>query len=187
LSQATNEYEPGSATDFERLYRDSYWKVVATLTGVLGGDQGLAEDCAQDAFERAFRAWRRWRPDAPAEAWVHRIAINSALSEKRRQKRREVGELVRRLGRPDEGADPSAGPSDLARALGRLKTQEAAIVILRHHHGYSNREIATALEVPESTISSRLVSAKAKLRKLLGNSGELVTASVSDVVTVRTR
>jgi DNA-directed RNA polymerase specialized sigma24 family protein len=168
LSQATNEYEPGSATDFERLYRDSYWKVVATMTGVLGGDQGLAEDCAQDAFERAFRAWRRWRPDAPAEAWVHRIAIsNSALSEKRRQKRREVGELVRRLG--------------------RLKTQEAAIVILRHHHGYSNREIATALEVPESTISSGLVSAKAKLRKLLGNSGELVTASVSDVVTVRTR
>ena len=186
MSQLTNDYQPGSATDFERLYRDSYWKVVATLTGVLGGDQGLAEDCAQEAFERAFRAWSRWRPDAPAEAWVHRIAINSALSEKRRQKRREVGELVRRLGRPED-ADPSAGPSDLARALGRLKTQEAAIVILRHHHGYSNREIATALKVPESTISSRLVSAKAKLRNILGNSGEFVTSSVPDVVTVRIR
>ena len=187
MSQETSVYEPGSATDFERLYRDSYWKVVATLTGVLGGDQGVAEDCAQEAFERAFRAWGRWRPDAPAEAWVHRIAINSALSEKRRQKRREVGEMVRRLGRPDPGVDPGAGPSDLARALGRLQTEEAAIVILRHHHGYSNREIASALKVPESTISSRLVSAKARLRKMLGNSGEFVTASVSDVVSMRTR
>ena len=37
------------------------------------------------------------------------------------------------------------------------------MVILRHLHGYSNREIAAALKVPESTVSSRLVAAKARL------------------------
>lgn len=182
-----SDYRPGSATDFERLYERSYWRVVATLTGVLGGDQALAEDCAQEAFEHAFKAWSTWRPEAPAEAWVHRIAINVALSEKRRQKRRDFGDLVRRLVGMEEGVDPTRGHSDLGRALGRLKLEEAAIVILRHHHGYSNREIATALGVPESTISSRLVSAKSKLRGMLGASGEFVTPGFADVVGVRTR
>ena len=39
--------------------------------------------------------------------------------------------------------------------------------MLRHHHGYTNREIAAALEIPERTVASRLIAAKARLRKLL--------------------
>jgi len=51
-------------------------------------DRAAAEDCTQEAFLRAFRAWPRWRPDAPAEAWVHRIAINVAISARRRERLR---------------------------------------------------------------------------------------------------
>lgn len=185
MTEETPEYEPGSVADFDRLYRHSYWKIVATLTGVLGGDRPVAEDCAQEAFAKAFRAWGRWRPDAPAEAWLHRIALNVALGEKRRQKRHEVGELVRRLGWRETTVDPAEPPSELGQALGSLKLEEAAIVILRHHHGYSNREIAAALGVPESTISSKLVAAKRKLQKRLQPRSDVVNQGAPDVVSIR--
>lgn len=162
-------YRPGSREDFDRLYRASYSRLLGTLTGVLG-ERAAAEDCAQEAFARAFRAWPNWRPDAPAEAWLHRIAINVAASYRRRQRLREVGEVVRRLGRPSLGPDPSvaAERSDLIKALRRLPPKQSAAIVLRHFHGYSNREIAAALGVPERTVASRLAAAKERLRQELG-------------------
>ena len=82
------------------------------------GDRAAAEDCAQEAFERAFRSWKKWRPDAPAEAWLHRIAINVAISQRRRDRLREVGAVIRRIGRPVGPPDPAslAERSDLLKA-----------------------------------------------------------------------
>ena len=157
-------YVPGSAEDFDRLYRTSYRRIVLTLLGVLR-DHAAAEDCAQDAFARAYRAWPRWRPDAPAEAWLHRIALRTAISHMRRERLREVSEIVKRFGAPaGAGQLPAEATSDLFAALRRLPPEQAATIVLRHHHGYTNREIATALGIPESTVSSRLVAAKVRLR-----------------------
>jgi RNA polymerase sigma-70 factor (ECF subfamily) len=162
-------YRAGSDQDFERLYRASYSRVLGTLIGVLG-ERAAAEDCVQEAFVKAYQAWPQWRPDAPAEAWLHRIALNVAVSLQRRQRLREAGELVRRLGRPAPPPDPAtaAERSELAAALRRLPAKQAAAIVLRHYHGYSNREIAYALGIPERTVASRLAAAKARLRVLLG-------------------
>lgn len=159
------EYKPGSVDDFDRLYRSSFNRVLYTLYGILG-DRAAAEDCTHDAFVRAFKAWKTWKPDAPAEAWLHRIAINVAYSHLRQRRMREVGELVRRLGRPAPGQDPAeiATGGELIRALRKLPPDQAAAVVLRHHHGYTNREIAFALGAPESTIASRLAKGKERLR-----------------------
>jgi len=162
-------YRPGSADDFDRLYRDSHARILRTLIGVLG-DPAAAEDCTQEAFVRAFQAWPRWRPDAPAEAWLHRIALRVAFSHRRRERMREVTNLIRRIGRPAPAIDPTEGaPADLLAALRRLPPAQAAALILRHHHGYSNREIAAALDAPESTVASRLAMAKERLRRELGH------------------
>jgi RNA polymerase sigma-70 factor (ECF subfamily) len=162
-------YQAGSAEDFERLYRSSYSRLLGTLVGVLG-DRAAAEDCAQEAFVKAYQAWPKWRPDAPAEAWLHRIALNVAVSLQRRQKLREAGELVRRLGRPVPPPDPAqeAERNELIVALRRLPAKQSAAIVLRHYHGYTNREIAYSLGVPERTVASRLAAAKTRLRALLG-------------------
>jgi RNA polymerase sigma-70 factor (ECF subfamily) len=159
------EYKPGSVEDFDRLYRSSFNRILYTIYGILG-DRAAAEDCTHDAFVRAFKAWKTWKPDAPAEAWLHRIAINVAYSHLRQKRMRKVGELVRRLGHPGPGQDPAetAEGGDLFRALRKLPPDQAAAVVLRHHHGYTNREIAFALGAPESTIGSRLAKAKERLR-----------------------
>jgi len=133
------------------------------------GDRAAAEDCTHDAFERAYRSWSTWRKDAPAEAWVHRIAINTAISFQRYSRMREVGQVIKRLGRPTAPPDPGsvAERSDLFNALRKLPPKQAAAIVLRHHHGYTNREIAAALEIPERTVASRLIAAKARLKALL--------------------
>jgi RNA polymerase sigma-70 factor, ECF subfamily len=164
-------YRAGNEADFERLYEASYGKILGTLTALLG-ERAAAEDCAQDAFERAFRKWETWQPIAPAEAWVHRIAINAAVSYRRKMRLREVGEVIRRIGRPGVAPDPQQliERRDLADALAGLPPKQAAAIVLRHYHGYTNRAIAQALGIPERTVASRLAVAKKRLRVVLGRS-----------------
>jgi RNA polymerase sigma-70 factor, ECF subfamily len=164
-------YQPGNEADFERLYQASYGKILGTLTAMLG-DRSAAEDCAHDAFERAYKKWDTWQPIAPAEAWVHRIAINAAVSYQRKMRLREVGEVIRRIGRPGLGPDPQASVEhrDLADALAQLPPKQVAAIVLRHYHGYTNRAIAQALGIPERTVASRLAVAKSRLRVMLQQS-----------------
>jgi RNA polymerase sigma-70 factor, ECF subfamily len=158
------EYSPGSDEDFDRLYAASYPRIFRTLFALLR-DPVAAEDCTQDAFLRAYQAWPRWVPNAPAEAWVHRIAINVATSFRRRERIRDVAATL--MGQstppPDDPADhPSVSP--LLDELRSLPPKQAAALVLRHVHGYSNREIGHALGVPERTIASRLAAARNHLQ-----------------------
>lgn len=173
LEPFQSPYQPGNLADFERLYTTSYSKITATLT-VLLRDRAEAEDCAQIAFERAYRKWSSWKPLAPAEAWVHRIAINAAISQMRKMRLREVNEVVRRMGPPGVASNPQdrAEHEDVRAALARLTHKQAAVIVLRHYHGYTNRAIAQALGVPERTIASRLMVAKQRLRRMLADARE---------------
>src|SRR5260370_18730212 len=162
------KYKPGDEADFERLYKASYGKILGTLTAMLG-ERATAEDCAHDAFERAYRKWNTWKPIAPAEAWVHRIAINGAVSHQRKMRLREVGEVIRRIGRPELGPDPQdqIERRDLPEALAKLPRKQAAAIVLRHYHRYTHRAIAHALGIPERTVASRLAVGKDRLRAML--------------------
>ena len=52
-------------------------------------------------------------------------------------------------------------------ALRKLPPKQSAAIVLRHVHGYTNREIGAALGIPERTVASRLAAAKEKLRNEL--------------------
>lgn len=147
------------------------------------GEVAAAEDCVQEAFVRAFRAWPRYRPERPAEAWIHQIAVNTAISHRRRAKLREVGEVLRRLGRPAAGGDPAevAGNRDLVRALAALPPKLSVPFVLRHYHGYSNREIVVLTGVPERTVGLRLAQARERLRAALEEPARVPTARPSSV------
>ncbi len=158
-------YTPGSAVDFDRLYRDSYQRIVRTLVGIVGS-QAAAEDCTQEAFAKALRAWSTWRGDVPAEAWLHRIAVNTAISHRRHERIRELPSLLRRLGAPHPERDPAvqAHERTIIAELRRLQPKQSAALVLRHYYGYTNREIAAALGVSERTVGQRIADALAALR-----------------------
>jgi RNA polymerase sigma-70 factor (ECF subfamily) len=156
---------PGSREDFDRLYLETHPRLVRTLTAVVG-DRAAAEDCVQEAFVRAWRAWPRWRPEAAVEAWLYRIALNVAFSHRRRVRLRQMAERLLRpgLGRPD--ARVAASP--LREALAKLPPREAAAVMLRHYHGYSRLETARILGLTERAVSLRVARAQAILLRELG-------------------
>jgi len=132
-------------------------------------DAGLAEDALQNALVSSWRQLPHLRDVDRFEAWIHRIALNVAFTYRRRRRLGEVGELLRRLGRTGPDQDPAdvVEGHELFNALRQLSPDQAALIVLRHHHGYTNREIAYALKAPESTIASRLAKAKARMRELL--------------------
>jgi len=162
-------FVPGSREDFDRLYRQTYPGLLRTAYGVLG-DPCSAEDCVQEAFLRAFEAWPRFRPERPAEAWLQQITVNVAISHRRRRRLRAVAEVVRRLGRPQPPPDPAAltDEAGVIAALAALPPKLSATFVMRHYHGYTNREIAQILRVSERTVGMRLSAARRLLRDGLG-------------------
>jgi RNA polymerase sigma-70 factor (ECF subfamily) len=160
---------PGNRDDFDRLYRENYPRLLRTLYAITG-DAAAAEDCVQEAFVKAWRAWSRFRPERAPEGWLHQIAVNTGISYRRRAKLRSVGEILRRLGRPAAGRDPgdAAIASDVIKALAALPPRVAADFVLRYHHGYNNREIARLEGVSERTVGARLAQARDELSRRLG-------------------
>ncbi len=166
---ASIQYTPGDTADFDRLYRNSFARVVRTLAGIVGSVEA-AEDCAQEAFTRAYAAWPQWGGEVPAEAWLHRIAFNTAISHRRREQVRALPSLLWRLGTPRHEPDPTAAAAQSGAVLPelrRLPPKQAAAVVLRFYHGYTNREIAGALGVSERTVGQRIADAVTTLRARL--------------------
>jgi RNA polymerase sigma-70 factor (ECF subfamily) len=164
-------YRPGVKEDFDRLYRATYQRVFASLVLILR-NPAAAEDAAQEGYLRAFKAWKSWKQEAPAEAWLYRIALNVAFTHRRRERFYEIGEVIRRLGRPKESDPTEVIQPDLVRELRALPPKQAAALVLRHVHGFTNREIAAAVGIPERTVASRLAAAKSRLQARLGDSFE---------------
>ena len=174
-----NHYRPGVKEDFDRLYQATYQRVFATLIIILR-NPAAAEDATQEAYLRAYRDWRQWKRQAPAEAWIYRIALNVAFSHRRRERLHEVGEVIRRLGHPGEPDPTESSQPDLVRELRSLPPKQAAALVLRYLHGFTNREIAAAIGVPERTVASRLAAGKARLRSRISvELGTSVLARVS--------
>ena len=152
------------AETFEEAVMPLWPALVRRLTLVLGDVHG-AEDAAQDAYLRAFRAWEDFE-GGDVRAWLYTIALRLAFNEKRR--RRRWLEAVRGIEprRPDDTLDP-----DLMAALGRLDIRVRTALLLNAVDGYTQREIATILEAPEGTVASWISRGRAALRADLGWEG----------------
>jgi RNA polymerase sigma-70 factor (ECF subfamily) len=160
--------------DFEAEYRSSYGRVYGLCLRLLGATM-LAEDAAQDAFVRAYRALDRYDPEQPFGAWVTGIARNHCID----LLRRRHGEL--RFG--DEAAELAAAESDssdgidallIAQRSSRVRTAIAALpekyrlpILLSYYNEASYDEIAEALGISRNHVGVLLLRGKQALRKTL--------------------
>jgi RNA polymerase sigma-70 factor (ECF subfamily) len=139
-----------------------HWPGAWRLAWGITGRREMADDVAQDAFERAFAALARFDRARPFAPWLHRIVVNRALDLLRRE-RRLVGlerpELVETAAR-----DVVAEDRALLDAIASLSEQRRIVVMLRFGLGYAPPEIAELLELPVGTVHSRLARALADLR-----------------------
>jgi RNA polymerase sigma factor (sigma-70 family) len=140
-----------------------------------GGDRAEAEDIAQEAFLRLWRAAGRWRPgEARLSTWLYAVTRNLAIDRWRRIRR--VGTLLP-LERAGEVADPSslsgttagrdAQRDALEQALHGLPDAQRMAVVLRHVEGLSNPEIADILSVSVAAVESLIARGKRGLVRRL--------------------
>lgn len=137
-------------------------------------DRDLAYDVAQDAFVRAWRAIGRFRGDAKFSTWMHRIAVNTALTHRERRKRQRTDALDAMYREPEaEGLSPErAGESAMARptleaALGDLATPLRSVVVLKDVYGWSHAEISDELGITVTAAKVRLHRGRKALRDAL--------------------
>ena len=154
-------------TQFPLLYEREYPAVYRTIRAMVL-DAHEAEDLAQETFVRAYRARAGYRPEAPPGAWLHRIAVNTAISHLRKRKLRRL--LPLRLYEPprDQETDRAEARTVVEEALACLTPKQRACVTMHFVHGYTREEIAHALGVPAGTVASRIAKAIALMRSRMG-------------------
>ena len=144
-----------------------------SLAGRMLGDAAEAEDVAQEAFLRAWKQARTWRPGAAKfDTWLHRVALNLCYDRLRR--RREVSTET-----PPEVADEGPGPDRgllaqdvggrVAAAMRALPDRQREAVALCHYQELSNIEAARLMEVSVEALESLLSRGRRTLRKTLAD------------------
>ncbi len=156
------------ATLVRRYDRPVYHLAYRTLR-----DAEEARDVAQEAFFKAFRSMRTFRPDAKFSTWIFSITYHACCDRLNRRKRFSVEELPER-------ADTAPGPEHrvialdeaqrLRDAIDALPEKYRAVVTLYHLQGQQYDEIAAILGLPMGTVKTHLFRAKEQLRRLLGRS-----------------
>jgi len=169
-------------TAIERLHREEWGRIQATLIRVLGGDFDLAEDVAQEAFAAALEQWPESGTPANPRAWIIQTARHKAVDRLRRrasfeEKRRALVELAVSEAAPSDGdRDDDAPAAGSPMADDRLRllftcchpalALEAQVALtLRTLCGLTTEEIARAFLLPAPTLAQRLVRAKHKIRE----------------------
>lgn len=152
------------ATQFPLLYEREYNNVFRTIRAIVL-DSVEAEDLTQDCFSRAYRARAKYQPTAPPSAWVHRIAVNTAISHLRRKKLARFLPIKMEHGSEDRGLAQAEARGAVEEALAELSPKLRAAVVLQYFHDCSREEIAEILDIPSGTVASRIAKAMAQMRQ----------------------
>jgi len=134
-----------------------------------------ANDLAQDAFLKAWRAISSFRGESAFSTWLYRIAVNACLNH-RALKRPVTQELPEALVDPRPGAQAEAERDDDARrvraAVSQLPDRQRATLILKIYHDLTHEEVAEILGSSVGTVKANLFHAVANLRRQMGAAGD---------------
>lgn len=163
---------------FGEIVRRWERKIFALCFGMLGREDE-ARDAAQETFIAAYRALSRFRGEAKVSSWLHRIAVNQCLTTKRRARTRSEDFLDEEKHEEERyfTAPERLSPSRTTEANERLTLVRQAVtslpsdlrqvIVMKEFEEMTFQEISEVLEVPLSTVKSRLYTALKQLRMKL--------------------
>jgi len=153
-------------------------KIFALCFGMLGREED-ARDAAQETFISAYRNLNNFRGEAKVSSWLHRIAVNQCLTRQRRAKVRGEQSLENENETAENAffSPLSKSPSRLAeqkervemirRAVNALPTDLKQVIVMKEFEEMTFQEISEILDLPLSTVKSRLYTALKQLRMRL--------------------
>ena len=168
------------------LLVSKYQRRLIRLVSRLVKDPSEAEDVAQDAFIRAYRALPNFRGDSAFYTWLYRIGLNTAknhlVSQGRKAptatefssedaEQRDDGELLRDINTPESLMMSRQVGEAVNSAMDALGDDLKTAITLREIEGLSYEEIASAMNCPVGTVRSRIFRARdaiaARLKPLI--------------------
>jgi len=157
----------GDISAFEGIVR-RWQRPLVNLAYRFCWDRGRAEEMAQEAFLRAYRAIDSWRHDAAFSTWLFTLATNLYCSELRRIPANVVSlddvAEPRDLRPVDGGLEDQDRDQAIRRAVLRLPAKYRETLVLFYFHGMDVAAAARSLALPEGTFKARLFRAREILR-----------------------
>ncbi len=163
---------------FGEIVRRWERKIFALCFGMLGREDD-ARDACQETFIAAYRNIGNFRGEAKVSSWLHRIAVNQCLTTKRRQKSRAEDFLDDGNGEEERTfvASPQLSPARkieqaermklVRHAVGALPTDLKVVIVMKEFEEMTFQEISDTLELPLSTVKSRVYTALKQLKMKL--------------------
>ena len=155
-----------AGTAIEALYRAQYSSLLDYLNRLVS-DRATAEDLCHETFLKAFRSWDQQAEVINANAWLRRIATNTAYDYLRRRRRIHFTPL-------DEAIQPPSGAHSMesrlheqepVRLVLALLSPQARGLLLCANAGHSTGELAAALECSDTAVRLRLFRARQQFRR----------------------
>lgn len=172
----------GDVQALEELMQSHESRIYAIALRMMGNRED-AQDCAQEAMVRIYRAMGSFKGQSALATWIYRITMNTCLDELRRRKARKVTSLDSLVDNGWSPTDTGDTPEEhglrvekqnaLNQAIQSLPDDMRAAIILRDVKGYSYDEIASILDANVGTIKSRISRGREKLREILSKQSEL--------------
>jgi len=144
---------------------------------LVGNDQDLAADIAQEVWIQIFRALPSYRGDSQFGTWAHRIAVNRTLNALRKTRRLAgiESDIEEDSAFVEMDTDRSFLAASIEQAMAKLSPGARAVFVLHDVEGFTHEEIARDLGITAGGSKSQLFKARAKLRKLLAHLVDVVS------------
>jgi RNA polymerase sigma-70 factor, ECF subfamily len=168
----------GDAEAFGEIVRRWERRIFALAYGMLGREED-ARDATQETFLAAFRNLRGFRGEAKVSSWLHRIAVNQCITRQRQARVRSEAALEDEQEKdaisfvtpvrysPSRVVEERQETTAVRRAINTLPIELRQVVIMKEFEELTFREIADVLDLPLSTVKSRLYTAMKQLQMRL--------------------
>lgn len=179
--QLVEDFQRGDPHAFDVLVGRWDRKIQGAIYRIMGPEEDVRDLC-QETLLKAYRALGTFKKEARFSSWLYQIALNVCRDRLRRRKSRpqvsldelmEVGEAAP-FGRGPSPLDLALA-SDLSRtvaaAVESLPEEQREVIVLKEYQGLTFLEIAEALDVPISTVKTRLYRGLGQLRQRLERQG----------------
>ena len=150
----------GDVEAFSKLVSAHSALVRGVALRILGGQE--AQDASQEVWVRVWANMKSFRGDSAFSTWLYRVTVNTCLSVRRKEARRRMREVDEELahlseasggdGDPEEAALDAERRGEIQVALGNVRAEHRAAMVMRHMEGLSCAEVSEALGVPDGTV-----------------------------------
>lgn len=150
----------GDVDAFSRLVSAHSALVRGVTLRMLGAQE--AQDASQEVWVRVWANMKSFRGESAFSTWLYRVTVNTCLSFRRKEARRRTREVEEELahlsissggdGDPEEAALVAERREEIQVALGSIRAEHRAAMVMRHMEGLSCAEISEALGVPDGTV-----------------------------------